>query len=332
MSSSAQSTTTAAAAGAEAAARPGLSERAEAVAKAELREDRATRDQALQQFRDWISKNEDLENCRTDASFLLRFLRVKKFSLPMAQQTLLKYLNMRQTFQHLIFNLDPTIPSVDALISSGYMFASPVRDAMGRRVIIHIGSKMDPSRFTNVDMAKVHCITYETLLDDEENQVMGFSHFADLEGLSPSCVTLWSPTEFAHCLRWGEQSIPMRNKQVHFLNLPAPLKYVYDFCRSRFSQKIRSRFLIHDSRETLHKHLDRKSLPKEYGGDIPMAQMIELWKEEIASKQKRVMQLDDMRLVSDSGIVTRKSNNAGSGSTCTGISTVTGSFRRLEVD
>lgn len=57
--------------------------------------------------------------CPTDASFLLRFLRVKKFSLPMAQQTLLKYLNMRQTFKHLIFDLDPSIPSVDALISSG---------------------------------------------------------------------------------------------------------------------------------------------------------------------------------------------------------------------
>ncbi|XP_034232407.1 clavesin-1 isoform X2 [Thrips palmi] len=308
-----------------------LSDRALAVAKAELREDRSTREQALQQFRDWIAKNQDLQNCRTDASFLLRFLRVKKFSLPMAQQTLLKYLNMRQTFEHLIFDLDPSIPSVDALITSGYLFASPIRDAKGRRVIIALGGKMDPSRFTNVDMAKVHCITYETLMDDEENQVMGFTHFADLEGLSPSCVTMWSPTEFAHCLRWGEQSLPMRHKEVHFLNLPTPLKYVYDFARNRFSQKIRSRFLIHSTRDALHKHLDKKCLPREYGGDMPMAQMIDLWKEEIASKQKRIMSLDDMKLLSDQGIVTRKTTNPA-GSTCTGVSTITGSFRRLEVD
>ena len=38
--------------------------------------------------------------------------------------------------------------------------------------------------------------------------------------------------------------MPMRHKEVHFLNLPTPLKYVYDFCRSRFSQKIRSRFMV----------------------------------------------------------------------------------------
>lgn len=43
----------------------GLSERALAVAKTELREDRLTREQALQHFREWIVKNQDLENCRT---------------------------------------------------------------------------------------------------------------------------------------------------------------------------------------------------------------------------------------------------------------------------
>lgn len=46
----------------------GLSGRAMAAAKTELREDRNTREQALQQFRDWIAKNEDLENCRTGES------------------------------------------------------------------------------------------------------------------------------------------------------------------------------------------------------------------------------------------------------------------------
>lgn len=42
-----------------------LSDKALAVAKTELREDKSTREQALEQFRDWIAKNEDLENCRT---------------------------------------------------------------------------------------------------------------------------------------------------------------------------------------------------------------------------------------------------------------------------
>jgi len=52
-------------------------------------------------------------------NFLLRFLRVKKFSLPMAQQVLLKYINFRQTFPHLTYNLDYLTPSVNELISKG---------------------------------------------------------------------------------------------------------------------------------------------------------------------------------------------------------------------
>lgn len=42
------------------------------------------------------------------------------------------------------------------------------------------------------------------------------------------------------------------------------------------------------------------------------------------------MRLDEMKLVSDQGIVTRRTTT--NANTCTGISTVTGSFRRLEVD
>jgi hypothetical protein len=57
----------------------------------------------------------------SDDSFLLRFLRVKKFSLPMAQQVLLKYINLRQTFSHLLYNLDYLDPNINDLFSNGYV-------------------------------------------------------------------------------------------------------------------------------------------------------------------------------------------------------------------
>jgi len=66
------------------------------LAKKELREDDSGRPQAIQQMRDWIRKSEFILKCRIDSNFLLRFLRHKKFSVPMAQETLLRYLIMRQ--------------------------------------------------------------------------------------------------------------------------------------------------------------------------------------------------------------------------------------------
>lgn len=55
-------------------------------------------------------------------------------------------------------------------------------------------------------MAKAHLVTYETLLEDEEAQVMGFTHFADIKGVCAAYLTLWSPSEFSTLIKWGEVS------------------------------------------------------------------------------------------------------------------------------
>jgi hypothetical protein len=63
---------------------------------------------------------------------------------------------------------------------------------------------LDPYKFSCSDMAKAHVLTYEALLEDEVNQVYGFSHVSDLAGVSAAHVTLWSPSEFATAVKWGE--------------------------------------------------------------------------------------------------------------------------------
>ncbi|XP_063237905.1 clavesin-2 [Bacillus rossius redtenbacheri] len=300
-----------------------------AVAKAELREDADSRSHALQHLRQWISQNPDLRDCRTDSNFLLRFLRVKKFSLPMAQQMLLKYLNFRKTFGHLVRQLDVSAPSVNQLMRSGYIVASPLRDQHGRRVVIVTARLLDPYRHSRADMARAHMATYEACLDDEQTQVAGFTHVGDVAGAGAAHVTLWSPAEFATVLKWGEQSIPMRHKEIHILNIPTALRYVYDFAHNRFSDKMQKRFMIHNSLEDLHKKVDPKVLPKEYGGDMPLAQMAELWVKELESKRDRLLSLDYMQLLSDRGILCRKNQRYHYGSDMAGLA---GSFRKLEVD
>jgi hypothetical protein len=118
-----------------------LKETIDSIAHKELREDDTIREQSLKQFREWLKQNRDVENVRTDENFLLRFLRCKKYSIPMAQQLLLKYLNVRKVLSHLTTNLDCLDPALDELISKGYTFASPIRDRFGRRVIIGVARK-----------------------------------------------------------------------------------------------------------------------------------------------------------------------------------------------
>lgn len=73
------------------------------------------------------------------------------------------------------------------------MFALPQRDALGRRIIFYRPGAFDPSKHHNYDMVKVHGIIYESLLEDEENQIRGFVHVIDASGMGFNYMTIFTP-------------------------------------------------------------------------------------------------------------------------------------------
>lgn len=68
-------------------------------------------------------------------------------------------------------------------------------------------------------MAKLHCLAYESFLDEEETQIFGFNHIGDGTGVSPAMVTIWSPTEFATLFKWGEVRFS-RNQSLKYTHRP----------------------------------------------------------------------------------------------------------------
>ncbi|CAG9857467.1 unnamed protein product [Phyllotreta striolata] len=298
-------------------------------ARRELREDDRTKKECLERMREWIKQNPDIQNCPTDDLFLLRFLRVKKYSLHMAQQTLLKYLNYRKIFRHFMYNMDCEDTNVSRIIEDGYIFVSPYRDSKGRRVILYDLSKFDLEKFTGTDLARVHSVTYESLLDDEANQVLGFSHVANVSGASLNHVPLFTVSEFAQMVRWGEQSVPMRHKKITILNLPSVVKFVFDFAISIASDKLKARISIHSSTDNLCKEVEKNCLPAEMGGKMPAKEMIKWWKMEMEGKRKRLLSFDEAELLSDRGIIRRRRPPPAGGDGDAGLA---GSFRKLELD
>lgn len=262
----------------------------------------------------------------------------------MAQEAIERYLLLRQVYHPAFNNLDPTDGTVEELLSLGYLFAAPGRDVKGRRVIIARPGVFDPHKYTNADMCRIHAITYETLMEDEESQVRGFVHFADGAGVSFPHLTLFTPKEAVRIVKNGERTVPMRHKEVHAINAHPSLKFALDFGMSLISEKIKNRIKIYTSLEdALSNKMDASMLPKEYGGTIPMKEMIELWRKELIDMRPTLLSHDKMRvcleLYSDKareGAVSAlkqgfgcSSVGANSDSTMYGI---TGSFRKLEVD
>lgn len=131
-----------------------LSDELKVMTETELRETCATRDFALQALRDWIEANPRIAASRMgkftmnllfsstlpylyrtiamfldenipsfifqnlDANFLLRFLRAKKFSVPITCEGIERYLLLRQSYEF-FSNLDMSLPTMKILLDAG---------------------------------------------------------------------------------------------------------------------------------------------------------------------------------------------------------------------
>lgn len=98
-----------------------MSDELKKLAEDELRETEEVRQHAIQAMRDWALKNSRIGVARLDANFLLRFLRFRKFSIPMAMEAMERWLVVKHgNYGRGWFDyLDVTKPSIMKLIEDG---------------------------------------------------------------------------------------------------------------------------------------------------------------------------------------------------------------------
>lgn len=51
-------------------------------------------------------------------------------------------------------------------------------------------------------------------MNDEVTQVMGVTHVGDLTNISPAYLTLFSPSEFATIIKWGEVNFTIKHNHI----------------------------------------------------------------------------------------------------------------------
>uniref|UniRef100_A0A336MIP4 CSON000372 protein n=1 Tax=Culicoides sonorensis TaxID=179676 RepID=A0A336MIP4_CULSO len=317
-----------------------LSKDLQKLAENELRETEKSRQQAITAMRKWIESNPRIELTRMDSKFLLRFLRTKKFSVTMAQENLERFILLRKSRDGTVFqNMDCQLPNVVDLLDLGHIFVLPNRDHMNRRIIFYRPGFFNPSKYINIDMIKMHGVCYETLMEDEENQIRGFVHMVDCSGLGLKHMTLFTPKEAVRIVKNGERIIPMRHKMVIAFNLSPSIKFAVDFGMGLISEKMRKRINFYTNIDQCDL-IDKKLLPAEYGGEMPMKEMIESWKAELEQKRDLLLLHDKMSVNLEmytenerEGAISALKKPLGfneDNSSC--MYGKQGSFRKLEVD
>jgi hypothetical protein len=87
----------------------------------------------------------------------------------------------------------------------------------------------------------------------------------------------------------------MRHKQIHGTLVHSSIKYAIDWMMNRMSEKLRNRVHVHTKIEDIDA-IDKKILPKEYGGSVPMKEMIESFKNELKAQRDLLLIHDKMNV------------------------------------
>lgn len=134
----------------------------------------------------------------------------------------------------------------------------------------------------------------------------------------------------------------MRHKEIHGLKIHPSVKFAVDYALSKMSEKMKHRVFLHRKVEDVTSVIDKSLLPAEYGGVIPMSDMIKAFRLELEAKRELLLKHDEMTVNLDS--YPRSVREGSVRSLKTTIEEETdkmsdkenfgprGSFRKLEID
>lgn len=93
-----------------------------------------------------------------------------------------------------------------------------------------------------------------------------------------------------------QQSVPIKHKQVYWINLPHIMRTILVFLSGFLSEKLQSRLDFPRTIAELQQRIQPKSiLPKEYGGTVSWRVMSKKWITILEEHRERLLALDKMK-------------------------------------
>lgn len=246
-----------------------LDQKSRQKAKEELGEDEKDRLGAVQSFRHLVLQQPWLRTS-TEFSFLLRFLRARKFSQLLARDQLENYWTFKTKCPNWFGGLDPANKKLQEFIRRGFYYSPMKTDAEGRRIIIE--------RVGNVDIEDVRktygldiifknlILVCEWLIRDENVQANGLLVFVDLTGITMGHHTHLMNLENAKKIsQFYQNSLPARMKGFHLYNEPPFMDVMLSILRPLMKEKMKSRMHFHGKNmANVYEMVDKSVLPDEY--------------------------------------------------------------------
>ncbi|KAK8766526.1 hypothetical protein V5799_006691 [Amblyomma americanum] len=216
-------------------------------------------------------------NSRKDTEFLLRFLRVRKYNVEAALQTIRNYYYNRSTCDSLYRDL---LPSTVPLEARKLITVMPGKDVQGRNIILcNLGAWM-PKRISQATFQRACILCLELLASDPSAQTLGIVLLIDCSEFAVENALCFKPGLVKKGLEYMQDCMPSRLKMVHVVRQAHAFDVLYAIMKPFLKSKLAGRFRFHGHNfESLHKEISPENLPQQLGGLGPPLDYDGFWNE-----------------------------------------------------
>lgn len=245
------------------------------VATEELGETPSKRKEGLEKLTKLVSEETEL-NSRRDTDFLLRFLRVKKYNVEAALQSIKNYYRNRAASDSVYREF---LPSKVPLAARRLCLVLPQRDVRGRPIVFcHVGN-WNPEEITYATLQQALIMCLEHVISDPVAQTIGIVIMVDYVGFTIDKVLSMSLGLIKRLLEYFQDCMPARLKAVHILNQPYAFDVLFAVVKAFIKSKMAERMHMHgENYERFHEEVSPSTLPREYGGNGPQFDFDAFWR------------------------------------------------------
>lgn len=236
----------------------------EIIATKELGESETIRKKCLNDLKEKILSEKNLVS-NTTTSFLLQFLRARKFDTERAFALLKSYYKHRLKYPSLYKNYSPK--GYLKVMTENLIKILDTRAEDGSAIYIARFGLWNTENTSFEDLLGFGLLCNEKALEYPVTQICGITSIVDLKNLSWSHIFHTSLSSIQCFISASQDCFPIRHKAIHVINNTSLFSILFSMIKRFLSKKMVDRIYFHgDNLESLHQYVSPNVLPREFGG------------------------------------------------------------------